>query len=91
VRFDIIAFSLTAGLIWGGALLLVGAANLVWPNYGHAFLELTSSLYPGYHPGNGIGSVIVGTVYGLADGTIGGAVFAWVYNQLAFRFSAGAD
>lgn len=30
-----------------------------------------------------IGQVIIGTLWGLADGAIGGAVFAWLYNQFA--------
>ncbi len=38
-------------------------------------------LYPGYAPG-GFGSVIMGTLYALVDGAIGGAVFAWLYNRI---------
>lgn len=87
MRLHVTAFSLTAGLIWGAAMLLVTLANLIWPNYGHAFLELAASIYPGYHPGSGIVSVISGTLYGLVDGAIGGALFAWVYNLLAHRLS----
>jgi hypothetical protein len=89
MRFHITAFSLTVGLIWGAAILLVASANLIWPNYGHAFLELAASLYPGYHPSSGIGSVITGTFYGVVDGAIGGTVFAWVYNVLAHWLSGG--
>jgi hypothetical protein len=40
-------------------------------------------MYPGYEPGPGIGSVLTGTLYGLVDGAIGGAVFAWLYNLFA--------
>jgi len=83
MRFHVFAFSLTVGVIWGAAILLVAAANLIWPNYGQLFLELTASIYPGYHPGTGLGSVITGSLYALVDGTIGGALFAWVYNLLA--------
>jgi hypothetical protein len=42
------------------------------------------SIYSGYHPGPGTGSVITGTLYGLVDGAIGGAVF-W----LAVQFPVG--
>ncbi len=87
MRFKLVAFSLTVGIIWGSAILLVAAANMIWPGYGQLFLELTASIYPGYQPGTGIGSVITGSVYGLVDGTIGGALFAWLYNLLA----GGAD
>ncbi len=85
MRLNTTAFALTAGIIWGGAVLLVAAANLIWPGYGRAFLDLAASIYPGYQPGTGVGSVITGALYGLVDGTIGGAVFAWLYNQLAPR------
>ena len=87
MRFHVTALALTAGLFWGNSILLVGAASLVWTNYGHAFLEFAASIYPGYHPSSGVGSVIAGTVYGLVDGAIGGAIFALIYNLFANRFS----
>jgi hypothetical protein len=83
MKFNITALALTAGLIWGGAILAVGLANLAWPGYGRAFLDLMASIYPGYRPGTGIGSVITGTLYALVDGSIGGVVFGWLYNLLA--------
>jgi len=88
MRLHITAMSFTVGLIWGAAIFLVASTNLIWPNYGQAFLELTSSIYPGYHPSSSIGSVIIGTLYGIVDGAIGGAVFAWVYNFFAHRLSS---
>lgn len=81
---------MTAGILWGAAILVVGLANLVWPTYGRAFLDLAASVYPGYHAGFGLGSVVVGTLYGLVDGAIGGAVFAWLYNSLAGRRASAA-
>ena len=83
MRLNVIALSVAAGLLWGAAVLVVGCANLVWPGYGVAFLELVASIYPGYHPGTGIGSVITGTLYGLIDGAIAGAIFGWLYNTLS--------
>lgn len=91
MKFNITALSLTVGLIWGAAILIVGLANLIWPGYGRAFLDVTASIYPGYHPGSGAGSVITGTVYGLTDGAIGGAVFGWLYNRLSHRHSGGTS
>lgn len=90
MRLNIIALAVAAGLFWGGAILLVAVANLLWPPYGRAFLELAASIYPGYVPGGGPGSVITGTLYGVADGTIGGAIFAWFYNLLARKFTGNA-
>ena len=83
MRLNVTALALTAGLFWGAALLIVAAANLIWPGYGRAFLDLAASLYPGYSPGGGVGSVITATLYALVDGAIGGALFGWLYNVLA--------
>lgn len=69
-------------------MLVVALANLAWSEYCRTFLELAASIYPGYRPGAGIGSVITGTLYGLVDGTIGGAIFAWLYNLLVPRNAA---
>jgi len=55
---------------------------------GVAFLELMDGLYPGYAPG-GFGSVIMGSLYALVDGAIGGAVFAWLYNRILGSKDAG--
>jgi hypothetical protein len=63
-------------------MLVLGIANLIWPGYAVGFLELMASIYPGYEPA-GFGSVIVGTLYGLVDGWIGGLIFAWLYNRFA--------
>ena len=90
MRFNVTALFLTSGLICGAAILIVGSANLMWPSYGRAFLELAAAVYPGYHPGANIGSVITGTLYGLVDGAIAGAVFGWLYNLLSRRFTGGA-
>jgi hypothetical protein len=81
---------MTGGVFWGGAVLAVAAANLVWPSYGIAFLELAASIYPGYHAGSGISSVVTGTLYAAVDGAVGGALFALLYNFLAPRTSDGA-
>ena len=83
MKFNIKALALTVGLIWGGVMLLVTAANLTWSGYGQAFLNVIASIYPGFVPGAGVSSVIVGTIYGIVDGAIGGAIFGWLYNLFA--------
>lgn len=83
MRFNIKALAIACGILWGGAVLLVGFANLICPHYGQQFLELLSSWYPGYHATRSFGEVILVTVYALADGLIGGAIFGWLYNSLA--------
>ena len=86
MRFNVVALSITSGLLWGAAILIVASAHAIWPSYGGAFLELASSIYTGYDPGPGIGSIITGTLYGLVDGAIAGAIFGWLYNFIARKF-----
>jgi hypothetical protein len=83
MKLSIKAFALTAGLLWGGYVLSVALINLAAPAYGRAFLEFWGSIYPGVHANQTVGSVVLVTLYGLADGGIGGAIFAWLYNRFA--------
>jgi hypothetical protein len=77
-------------LFFGGAILLVGISNLVWPGYGSAFLQLVASIYPGYKASATFGQVVIGALYGLVDGAIGGAMFAWLYNWVSTFFPQSA-
>lgn len=81
MNLNVKAFGIACAVLWGACVLLLGLGNLLWPGYGLAFLGMVSSIYPGYEIG-GFGSVIVGTLYALVDGFIGGVVLAWVYNKL---------
>ena len=83
MRVNVAALAVTAGLFWGAALLVVAIANLIWPAYGVALLDLAASVYPGYRPGSGFGSVVTAALYALVDGAIAGAIFGWLYNLLA--------
>ena len=83
MRLSVIAFASAVGVLGGAAIFIVALANLVWPNYGRAFLDVAASIYPGYRPGSGLGSVITGTLYALVDSAGAGAVFAWFYNLVA--------
>ena len=83
MKLSIKALSLTSAIFWGGAILIVSSANLVFPAYGINFLEVISSIYPGYQSGEGLSSVIIGSIYGVVDAGIGAAIFAWLYNYFA--------
>ena len=83
MKLSVKAFTLAVALVWAGAILMTGLVSIGFPNYGREFLALCSSLYPGFHPSQTLGSTIVGTLYGLVDGAIAGAIFAWIYNRLA--------
>ena len=90
MKFNIGALALAVGLFWGASILLVGVANLIWPGYGSAYLQLIASIYPGYKASAAFGQVIIGTLYGLVDGAIGGAIFAWLYNWVTTFFRPAA-
>jgi len=83
MKLSIKGLAVAFGILWALAVLIAGIANVIWPTYGVGFLTVIDSLYPGYQAGAGIASVVVGALYGLVDGAIGGAVFAWVYNLIA--------
>jgi len=80
MKFDVKAFALTCGLIWG-----LGLFFLTW--WIIAFdgptgeVTLIGRLYRGYTI-SAVGS-LVGMIWAFFDGLIGGALFAWLYNLLA--------
>ena len=82
MRLNVKAFGLTCGLIWG-----LGLFCLTWwiIAFDGATGEVTllGRVYRGYSI-TPLGSV-AGLVWGLADGLIGGVIFAWLYNLLTGR------
>lgn len=83
MRLSVKSLAITAGLLWGGCLLVVGLLNLVSAPYGAGFLHGMSSIYPGFHASRTLPDVLVGTGYALVDGAIAGALFGWLYNAFA--------
>ena len=85
MRLDVKAFALTCGLVWG-----LGIFILTW--WIIAFegttgeVTLIGRLYRGYNI-SPVGSII-GLIWAVIDGAIGGAVFAWLYNLIATRTSS---
>ena len=49
MKFNVKSLALTAGLFWGLAILIVALANLIWPPYGRAFLDLSASRITSYN------------------------------------------
>lgn len=82
MKLDVRAFAFTCALVWG-----VGVFFLTW--WIIAFDGATGEptwlgrIYRGYNL-SATGSLI-GLVWALFDGLIGGAVFAWLYNLLLSR------
>ena len=82
LRYNIRIFAAVCGFLWG-MTLFVGSL-WVWLREGPdaKALEL-GRFYPGYKAGP-IGSLI-GLIWGIIDGLIGGGLFAWLYNTLSRR------
>lgn len=78
MRLNVRAFALTTGLVWG-----IGVFLLTWwiMAFEGASGEVTAlgRIYHGYAL-TPVGSV-VGLIWALVDGLLGGAVFAWLYNR----------
>ena len=53
-------------------------------------LDMMASVYPGYQATASFGQVLIGTLYGVVDGAVIGAIFAWLYNVCASRLRASA-
>lgn len=74
------AFALTCGLIWGLGLFGLTWWMIMWEGLSRE-PTIIGYIYRGYSI-SPVGS-LVGLVWAFADGTIGGAIFAWLYNLLA--------
>ncbi len=80
MKLSIKGLSIASAIVWGAAILLTGLVYLSNGSYGEEFLVICSSLYPGYDVEQTLSSVLIGTGYGVVDGAVCGAIFAWVYN-----------
>lgn len=85
MKLNVKAATVAGALLTGGTVLFFGVLNLIFCGYADALLRVVASIYPGYHFPSGFSGVIVGTLYGLLDGAIGGALIAWLYNMFLPR------
>ena len=87
MKLNLKALTITLAIVWAGAIFIVGLANMIWPGYARAFLQVIASIYPGYAASGSFGDVIVGSLYALVDGAIGGLIVGGIYNIMAGKFS----
>jgi hypothetical protein len=81
MKLDKVRLGGTLATVWGLIAFLTGIGNLIWNQYGVAFLKVMESIYPGYTFGRwGFWGVIVVTLYAALDGFVIGVVVAWIYN-----------
>jgi len=87
MKLNLKALTVTFAILWAGVVFIVGVANVVWPGYGRAFLQMMASIYPGYAASGSFGDVIVGSLYALVDGAILGFILGGLYNLMVGKFS----
>ena len=87
MKLNLKAIALTCAIMWGGLVFLAGISNLLLPSYANALLQIAASIYPGFDVSGTVGDVVVGTLYALLDGAIGGLVFGFLYNIFSAKFS----
>lgn len=81
MRVSLRAVTLSSAILWGSAMLLVGLIHMATHSYGGDFLRIMSSVYPGADTAPTLGRVLLGTVYGFADGAIAGFLFGLLYDS----------
>ncbi len=80
MKLNVKAFAIACGLMWGfGVFCLAWWIMLFEGATGE--VTILGHLYRGFNI-SPLGSVI-GFAWALADGAVGGAIFAWLYNLLS--------
>ena len=83
MKLSVKGLMVAAGIVWALTFFVIAYANLQWPPYGKAFLDLMVSIYPGYKTAVGLQGALVGAGYALVHGAIAGMIFGWFYNAVA--------
>ncbi len=77
-KLNIKALAIAGGVLW--SLYMLGIGWLSWLfNWGTNFVTAMSSVYIWFKPT--FFGAIIGAVWGFIDGSIAGAIIAWVYNK----------
>jgi hypothetical protein len=84
MKLNVKAFALTSALVWGFGLFCLTWWIIAFDG-ATGQTTLIGRIYRGYNISPS-GSVI-GLLWALGDGFVGGAIFAWLYNLIAARIS----
>lgn len=78
-RLDSRAFGLACGLLWAGAVVVLGVtARFGW---GRRWERLLADVYRGYDETTA--GLVAGALWAFLDGLSGGYGLAWLYNRLS--------
>lgn len=81
-KLNVLGLAFSLGIITGIGMLIIGI--LAWlTGWGSDGIAILASWYVGFTPT--LPGSVVGGIWGFADGFIGGALIAWVYNLLAVK------
>ena len=80
MKLNIKAMAIAFGLVWGITLFVITWWIILLEGYSNT-VTFIGRFYIG-HSLTPIGSII-GFIWGLIDGAIGGAMFAWLYNKFS--------
>lgn len=84
-KFDVLAFGLTLGILWGLAVLVVSLLAIFevqqLGQFSMKFINFLNTFYVGFEA-SAVGT-IVGTFWAFLDGFMGGIIFAWLYNKIS--------
>ena len=84
MKLNVRAFGLTCGLIWGFGLLFITWWIMLFEG-ATGEITLIGQVYRGYCIS--LAGSFIGLVWAFADGLIGGAIFAWLYNFINTRIA----
>ena len=88
MKLDVRAFAIACSLIWGFGLFFLTWWIIMFDGP-TGEVTLIGRLYRGYSI-SPTGSVI-GLLWALIDGFVGGAIFAWLYNWLAGKSASARN
>ena len=80
-KLDIKALSLSLGVLWACAILLISIVAILSQSYLHNIVNFFSSIYLGYDLS--LFGIVIGMFWAFVDAALGGLIFAWLYNKLA--------
>jgi len=78
-RLCVCSLGLGLGVSWAVGVFILGLLAWKFHPYGGAFVHALSSVYVGYAPT--FKGALIGALWALVDGFIGGVILAWIYNK----------
>ena len=88
MKINVKAFALTAGIFWGLALLIITWWIILLEGQ-TGETTIIGMVYRGYNIS--FAGSFIGLAWGLFDGLVIGALFAWVYNYFQAKWSPNKD